>query len=718
MRLTRSCLSARRFRIEVGASLAAVTAILGIPSSPASRFDGLPLSSVPEAIALATLLPLVLSSACRRALARQLRRLPAWCHVVLIVAIALATGGKAVLIGSPPSGFFACYQSTLGPPPAGQCERSFENPFFRFRATRIDSTIDFGPGDWNLSFFNSVRFNFFPSAIGVPRRDRLPFTGTWRGTVDTAIRNVDITYVGEGTVTVGGRVVELPASYVSARTVRVDFPAGQHTILASYKFDDGSRVNDHRALGPYATFHLTDAAPPYGGIHPAPPATAATAAAGILDGATTALLVALLCWYVSLLRRQIRTAGIIGVATFILLRTAALPPDAKATAVACSLLALVMLRNRSASLLLAYGILLVTAAGLIAGWSSRGIHSVMYRSAGDDWLTYESQARAVLESGLAGGEQVFYNQPLFRYFRFVEHFLFGDGDLLIDIAAWTALHWSILWSASALFRSASMDRVRRALFVAAAALTLSLADWRPVFDAIRLSLSEHATWIFLACAFALLASRHSSRWPFGAALLAGALITRPNQAPALAMAGATWLIPRATAHRRPILVATIVSAAICVLPLAHNIYYGGRAVLFTTTATHPDALIVPVGALTHVLSDVGVRARFMSQLRALFFLLPLTPLTFDRANVTMHGLQFLWAGGVWMGWRRIATVQAKVLALIPAAYLGVHIVYDAMNYYPRHVLAAYFAMGLVTMTVAAAQPSQNRLRSARPPEAV
>ena len=41
------------------------------------------------------------------------------------------------------------------------------------------------------------------------------------------------------------------------------------------------------------------------------------------------------------------------------------------------------------------------------------------------------------------------------------------------------------------------------------------------------------------------------------------------------------------------------------------------------------------------------------------------------------------------------------LAFVPAMYLGVHVFYAVGNYYPRHIMAAYFAMGLVTMTIAA-----------------
>src|SRR4051794_4738310 len=147
----------RRPSILVSASIA----LLAVPSGVTS-FDGLPFKSIPEACAVAVLVPLVFSAAQRRLLNRALAARPAWISLLFLGAALFAISCKAFLATARPPGFFGCYQSTLSPPPEGTCERSFDNPFFRF-ATRVDKTIDFRPENWDLSFVNSLRFNFLPT---------------------------------------------------------------------------------------------------------------------------------------------------------------------------------------------------------------------------------------------------------------------------------------------------------------------------------------------------------------------------------------------------------------------------------------------------------------------------------------------------------------------------------------------------------------------------
>ena len=187
-----------------------LSAVLLLPSANVQVFDGLPLSSLPEFVALALLVPALASRALRRLYARQLRRAGSRVTRGLLAAIALALGAKlALLAGGAHTGFLACYQSPIAPP-ADACERSFENPLRRFGVTRIDRHLDFGPRTWHLGFVNSLRFNFYPWTPGLPRRDRLPLLVTWRGTVESAEPWVArLTYVGDATMAIGPGIHEL-----------------------------------------------------------------------------------------------------------------------------------------------------------------------------------------------------------------------------------------------------------------------------------------------------------------------------------------------------------------------------------------------------------------------------------------------------------------------------------------------------------------------------
>jgi hypothetical protein len=140
--------------------------------------------------------------------------------------------------------------------------------------------------------------------------------------------------------------------------------------------------------------------------------------------------------------------------------------------------------------------------------------------------------------------------------------LFGNADPLINLLSWTALCWTILWATSALIGTTRIGRARTALFALAAALTLALAASATVAIMIELSLSEHVTWIFTAAAFALLSGRRAQRWAAGAAFLGAALITRPNQAPALLAIAVAFLAPALRQRWRPALIAGAVGCAV------------------------------------------------------------------------------------------------------------------------------------------------------------
>ncbi len=151
------------------------------------------------------------------------------------------------------------------------------------------------------------------------------------------------------------------------------------------------------------------------------------------------------------------------------------------------------------------------------------------------------------------------------------------------------------------------------------------------------------------------------------------------------------------------MIAGVIFGAVCLLPLAHNLYYGGRTVLFTTTATDPATLGMPIGTLAKVPSDATAPAELSVQLRGLLFLPPWpSRVSAGDFAVVLHGLQAAWIAALWLAWRRRLPADVTLLVLVPALYLAVHIVYDVRIYYPRHILAGYFAMGLVAMAAAAA----------------
>jgi hypothetical protein len=213
--------------------------VLALPSANFQIFDGLPFSHIPEFLAFVLLLPLIASRGLRRLHARWLSSWPRAARVAMRTAVGVAVGVKLLLLASGTSqGFLACYRSSLEAPENGPCERSFENPFFRFSVTRFDRVINFGEHDWDLGLLNSVRFD--PHYVGPQGRlrHRLPIEATWRGDVERPEPwTARITYVGEATVIVDAdrpaatsTETTLAPRYGSTAVALVPIPGGRHTV--------------------------------------------------------------------------------------------------------------------------------------------------------------------------------------------------------------------------------------------------------------------------------------------------------------------------------------------------------------------------------------------------------------------------------------------------------------------------------------------------------
>ena len=173
------------------------------------------------------LLPFVFDGVLRRWVGRRVVRLRRWAPPALALALASASAAKIVLVMTGGyGGFAACYRSAYDPP-ASACELSFDNPFQRFDATRLDAALDFGAADWNFGFINSARFSIQPLP-GSPLRDRLPFEVYWRGWVEVplAATGLTLTYTGEAQLNLGSARHTLPRRYGVAATATVPVRAG------------------------------------------------------------------------------------------------------------------------------------------------------------------------------------------------------------------------------------------------------------------------------------------------------------------------------------------------------------------------------------------------------------------------------------------------------------------------------------------------------------
>lgn len=685
------------------------------PSGAMGVFKGVPLDTLPEFAGLVVVCASVLAGR-SNSVSRRAGLL------VLAVALLSITLKTTLFLGGAHDGFAACYRVLL-PEEAPSCGRSWRNPFRLQDVTRFDERIAFhlrgqamepplGLSDstWNLSMFNDLAFNFYPWEEGVRVRERLPFSARWTWRSEEAGR-LRIRYVGELTVTVDGRPRRFPSAYAAPADVQVPVSQRGQDVAVGFRFDDGS-VQPWQEASPYAMVEVRD---DDGLAEPAPPPWWSQAAALLSDAMIAALVaVALRC----LLARLRDDVAALATAGGLLVLAARAPPFGW---IAMTTLVLLLCWRRPESPRWAR----LPAVAVGAGAASAAImlfprrhllDLVALRNAGDDFLTYESFARAILDSGsLRAGEGVFVYSPGFRYVLASLRLLLGEGDVLVSTAAYAVLLFSAAflvvtflprlpagrgpaWGAWA--RCGGAVTLTVLLFALLSTGIVPFAVWAP--------LSEWPTWAALLVALPLLFAGDRRAQLTGCVLLAVCVTIRVQQAPALLLVFglfAAWLVREAD-ERRHLLRCAAVFAGVVALPALHNLVYGGELVLLPRTPQLPVNFPLPFADLPRVFGDAAVARTLADQLAGVLYLMPRGDTPVDPAlSVLLHAIQLVWLGmAAWVlvhRWRTGAWPHRAAFLLVPAAYLLPHVFVQVYVYYPRHIVAGYLAALAVTIAMLA-----------------
>ena len=696
-----------------GLILTLFAAAVLVPSANYLIFSGLPMDSPLEFTALILLMPLILSRRLRRLFSIALLGLGHTFRMVLLACILLVLIAKLILMASGTyEGYLACYRSTLSDPPAGRCEKSYENPFAHFEVTRIDRNIRFDEREWNLSFFNSHRFNFYAWEEGRVSRTRIPFEVDWLGNLrqrseDTEVR---ISYVGEGVVSLAdGETITLEPSYRVPRVVRIHLPAETDALAITYRFDDGYRVGQSDKLGPYALFSLGIASLASSGIEgglllPAtPPAIWLVLGYGI-DLVILSAGAGIVAFYISVLWKDwwiLAITGALGLAAMNLPEIALLPKTRAIVPLFWLLFSSLMFtrhRTRLFSCYLALAYLAVLRVSLF----EPDLAMVQIRGGGSDFLTYESFARSILETGsLRAGEGIFYYQPLFRYTTFAEHFLLGDGDGFVAALALLGSTFGVFY----LYDRLDIGRRggRKIIYLAGLAglllLTL-LTSWDLVYF-LHIGASEFPTWILLPYVVVFLfVSSDPRAWSLGVLLTGASVLIRPNHAlPAIALM-LVFITSIFRTRRRLALAFAALLVALAVLPALHNLIYGGELVFVPRSASVKENLVLPPATLLREFGEPGVRAEALRQAERLFYFGELA-VQASALGLALHGLQLIYlVSWVWVArnWRRVGLI-VKMLLLIPLMHLGAQFFFVLDAVYPRHILTAHLSRGVAVIYV-------------------
>jgi hypothetical protein len=275
---------------------------------------------------------------------------------------------------------------------------------------------------------------------------------------------------------------------------------------------------------------------------------------------------------------------------------------------------LVRWRSRCAALALAL-IALTLVVGLLDDASFIG--GVRPFDSGDDGLVYDGMARIMLRdllggniaAALEGGENVFYFTPGMRYLRAIEHMAFGETYL--GYLSLVLLLPFLVWAMFRRFLPPAWALGMTLTFIAVPVGVLFGSSLVQYVKWAARGFADPAAYILFLAGFVALIGRNTDgpRVTFGPAWRAGllfalALLLRPNIAPAaavlLAGGGIAALYQRQYARASGLCLGflPVLSAAL------HNWIYGGVLVLFTTTAAHPGALVMPPSAYLAAVSEL------------------------------------------------------------------------------------------------------------------
>lgn len=584
--------------------ISALIGLLVLPDAHRGIFDGLPITDPIEG--LLVILIGAISLVPGQFFKFQRTSLFSGVFIVLvIVALSLRLFNWSSGVSN---GFQACYRNLVNPLPIGQCEFSTDQGLVHTPYTRIDTRLDFaGPG-WRLGFLNTNQFNFYPWLPGKILRDRLPFEASWSGTILLPPKTKLLLFelVGDLSLNIGGQL-KTYKSY-KQQPVIITFPLlefekqeGPLPIKINYHFDDGARSGQPlpNNAPPILKVLLQDSSDQKQ-VYDASSLRLyhKTFDTYYLSYLVSLLLLMLLLiisgWSFICYTKSFSYSTIL--VSFLLIAYAFIPfftlsrfnynPDLHHTLfILFTAWAVFGTRALQHNLHAPWPFLFISLALLTFLTDLNGCFRCFSDStimgAGEDWLTYETWAFNILEEGsLRGGRDIFYNQPLYRYWLAGLHIIFGDSLIplrIVEKLSTVFLGIAIVWTLTFSLSSSFLKQVVLLFGVLFGAIITELA----LQSFADRGLSETLYTILLLGA--VLAYLRSKNLLAVAVLCSLAAITRYNMLPATLALFLILIWLKKPTSFYSIALAILASEIILSLPILHNWVYGGNAVFIPTS---------------------------------------------------------------------------------------------------------------------------------------
>ena len=340
--------------------------------------------------------------------------------------------------------------------------------------------------------------------------------------------------------------------------------------------------------------------------------------------------------------------------------------------------------------------------------------AVFFRPAATDWLIHAANTRSALFRGLLfGNEPVFYLQPGYRYFAPIFQFLFGDGDVRLSISVMFATVAGLVLLLSLLVKR-SDKKLDMLLAVALLAGALLFATSWVTSYFILVQTTEIPTWPLMLFGSYLLIRFGSTRvgLTVPGMLFGLAVCMRPNQiiGHVLLLVALSLLVDREVQFRNKFIrlfQRLTVMGVFCALPLIHNLYFGGKFVLFSTsraggsldTSAAPDHLLRYLYIFSRPLRSADLTSQGI---------MGLPQSGYSRTLwMALAALLLVWIFLVAQTVRDKQVWKFLIAILVPLTYLLPIIPYHA--YFPRH--AVVFWLSLLVVSVAVKDSSNSKFGS-------
>jgi len=315
---------------------------------------------------------------------------------------------------------------------------------------------------------------------------------------------------------------------------------------------------------------------------------------------------------------------------------------------------------------------------------------------GSDWFVTQGYARTIfVENSLRGGEGLFYFQPGERYFVFLQHLLFGENDVLLQILVAVALLTTIIFVTRNLLSNVD-DISRKIIIVLFCALGFSLFTSFNMIGFAVSQASEYPTWIatLIVIGF-ILGENVSVRTSIFLAVLCGLIPNfRPNQ---IFGACCLFLLVQLKVDldaKRPIWLKRIwmflVFGVVGSLSLYHNLYYAQSFTLYSASGMlNSDFRFID---LFQIATDPVFRKLVFDKLQiALWW----KTAGVNSIQISFWVFQFIWLTGI----IRAVSCKSKHIAIwvvltLPLTYLIPLLPYRFDSYWPRHIVIIQLAFGL------------------------